>query len=95
MSLDNAGNIPNDGVMAKHIELTEIDIRNALIKRAEAYAKRADTSLSAISAEAVNDSKFLKRVNTPTIGFNIKTYQKMVDWLDKAERRLEKKAAAQ
>lgn len=93
MSLDKAGYFPNMDDMAKHIEFTERDIRNALIRRAEAYAKRANTSLSAISADAVNDSKFLKRVGTPTIGFNIKTYQKMVDWLDKAERRLERAAA--
>lgn len=81
------------GFMAKHIEITERDIRNSLIKRAEAYAKQANTSLSAISADAVNDSKFLKRVKTPTIGFNIKTYQRMVEWLDDAERKLAKAAA--
>lgn len=84
------------GSMAKKRDITEIterDIRNSLIKRAEAYAEQAKTSLSAISADAVNDSKFLKRVSTPTIGFNIKTYQKMVDWLDDAERRLAKRAA--
>lgn len=82
--------------MTQHIEITEHDIRNALTARAEAYSKAANMSLSAMGMEAVKDTKFLKRVSTPGIGFNIKTYQKMVEWLDNAERKLAgEKAAAQ
>lgn len=74
-------------------EITEKDIRTSLIKRAEAYAKRANTSFSAMGIAAVGDSKFLSRVENPKIGFNIKTYQKMVAWLEKAERSASKEMA--
>ena len=75
-----------DFMMTEHVEITEQDIRQSLIKRATAYASAAGTSFSAIGIAAVGDSKFLKRVENPNIGFNIKTYQKMVEWLDAAER---------
>lgn len=74
--------------MKKRTEITAADIRKSLIERAKAYAEAADTSFSAIGLAAVNDTKFLGRVENTEIGFNIKTYQKMVDWLDKAERKL-------
>lgn len=92
MSLDNSGNIPNMDGMQTHPEPTEHTIREALVTRAEAYAKAAKTSFSAMSLSAVNDSKFLSRVANPQLGFNIKTYQKMVDWLDDAERSLREAA---
>lgn len=65
------------------------DIRKSLIERATAYARVADTSLSAIGVAAVNDSKFLKRIADGK-NFNIKTYQEVVDWLDKSEKTLAK-----
>jgi len=74
--------------MNQRKELTEQDIRKALIARAAAYRDATKTSFSAMSIAAVNDSKFLSRVENPDIGFNIKTYQKMVEWLDGAELEL-------
>lgn len=94
MSLDNSGQIPNDGFMKNAAEITERDIRTSLLKRAEAYAKRANTSFSAIGVQAVGDSKFLSRVQNPEIGFNIKTYQRMVAWLEQAERSASKRTEA-
>lgn len=76
------------GVMTQHIEITESDIRSSLIARAEAYKKATKTSFSAMGIAAVGDSKFLSRVEDTEVGFNIKTYQKMVEWLDEAERKL-------
>lgn len=73
--------------MRNKIELTEHDIRETLINRASAYATRANTSLSAIGLASVNDGKFLGRVQNG-LGFNIKTYQKVMDWLDAAEREI-------
>jgi hypothetical protein len=93
MSLDKSGQIPNDGFMKNAAELTEHDIRKSLIERATAYASKAKTSFSAMGIAAVGDSKFLSRVQNPEIGFNIKTYQRMVDWLDDAERSLRENAA--
>lgn len=84
------------GFMKKRTDITATDIRKSLISRAKAYAKDADTSFSAMGLAAVNDTKFLSRVENSDIGFNIKTYQKMVEWLDRAERKLSRaKEAAQ
>ena len=60
--------------------ITEKDVRACLLERAEAYAKRHRVSLSAIGIAAVGDSKFLARVKDGR-GFNIKTYQRLIEWL--------------
>lgn len=77
--------------MTQHVEITEDDIRASLITRARAYRDTTKTSFSAMGIAAVGDSKFLSRVENRDIGFNIKTYQKMVEWLDSAERELSAK----
>lgn len=82
------------GDMTQHTEITETDIRTALITRAEAFAKANKTSFSAMGISAVRDSKFLSRVQNPSLGFNIKTYQKMVEWLDAQERATQSENAA-
>lgn len=69
------------------------EIRNALVARAEAYCEAAQTSLSAISLAAVKDSKFLGRLKNGE-GFHIRTYQRVNEWLDEAERKLSKEQAA-
>lgn len=87
MSLDLSGNFPNtETTMTQAPEITENEIRASLIARAKAYRQKANVSFSAMGIAAVGDSKFLSRVENPDIGFNIKTYQKMVAWLDAAER---------
>lgn len=93
MSLDNSGPIPNIAGMTQRTELTATDIRQALISRAEAFAKANKTSFSAMGIAAVGDSKFLSRVQNPATNFNIKTYQRMVDWLDENESAKEGAAA--
>lgn len=80
--------------MANALDITEKNIRKALIARATAYCDKTGSSFSAIGIAAVGDSKFLSRVMNPEIGFNIKTYQRMVEWLDKAERKLAKAVSA-
>lgn len=92
MSLDKSGQIPNMDDMTQRPDITEHDIRQALIARAKAYRDAADTSFSAMSIAAVNDSKFLSRVENENLGFNVKTYQRMVEWLDEAERKLKEKS---
>jgi hypothetical protein len=93
VSLDNSGNIPIMEGMNQVAEITEHDIRQSLIARATAYATKAKTSFSAMGVAAVGDSKFLSRVQNAGIGFNIKTYQRMVEWLDEAERKLQQETA--
>ena len=83
---------PEYGDMQNRHIITENDIRNCLIERASAYAKAAKTSFSAIGVAAVGDSKFLSRVQTG-LSFNIRTYQKVMDWLDAAERSTFREAA--
>lgn len=80
--------------MSQTFEITETDIRESLISRAKAYSKATGASFSAISIAAVKDSKFLSRVENRKLGFNIKTYQKMVEWLDHAERKHARETAA-
>lgn len=65
--------------------INDTDIRQSLICRAEAYAKSSRTSFSAIGLAAVSDSKFLSRVQNG-LSFNIRTYQRVMDWLDAAEK---------
>lgn len=68
------------------------DIRTALVARAEAFAKANSMSLSTIGLKAVNDTKFLIRVRDG-LGFNINTYQRVIDWLDEQERSQSEDAA--
>jgi hypothetical protein len=65
--------------------ITAESIRSALLDRAAKYCQDRNTSLSAIGLAAVNDSKFLARVKSG-LSFNVSTYQKVMDWLDAAER---------
>lgn len=61
------------------------DIKKALIGRAESFAAAKKTTLSTIGLKAVNDSKFFTQVKDGR-GFSINTYQRVMDWLDEAER---------
>lgn len=70
------------------IDISADDIRNALLERAKRHCKDHDTSFSAIGLASVNDSKFLQRVEKG-FGFNVVTYQKVMDWLDAAPARKE------
>lgn len=63
------------------LDISAADIRNALLVRAKRHCQDHGTSLSAIGLASVNDSKFLTRVEKG-FGFNIATYQKVMDWLD-------------
>ena len=67
------------------IEITAEAVRETLLSRAEAFCEAHKFSLSRIGDEAINDSKFLARVKAGD-NFTIKTYQKVIDWLDAAER---------
>lgn len=66
---------------------TSDEIRNALMARAEAHASSKKISLSTIGLRAVNDSKFFAQVKDGR-GFNINTYQRVMDWLDEAEKEI-------
>lgn len=81
------GKIPDSGGMDTDIEITKERIREHLLSRASAYAASNGTSLSAISAEAVSDSKFLPEVASgKKQNFTLNTYQRVIDWIDAQER---------
>lgn len=81
ISLDLFGKYPDTGDMNASLDISAQDVRRALLERAKRYCVDHGTSFSAIGIAAVNDSKFLARVEKG-FGFNIATYQKVMDWLD-------------
>lgn len=70
--------------MSDEAMISEDDVRACLVARANRYAETAHTSLSAIGVAAVGDSKFISRVQAG-LNFNIKTYQRVMDWIEQAE----------
>lgn len=73
--------------------LNSDDIRQSLITRAKRYCEAAKTSMSAIGMAAVHDNKFLGKVEAGE-NFSIRTYQRVMDWLDKAEAELSEPSEA-
>jgi len=63
---------------------TSDTIREALLGKARAFASSRRSSFSAICIGAGVDSKFLSRVDAGE-NFSVKTYQRVVDWLDAQE----------
>lgn len=67
--------------------ITETEIRAHVLNRAKAYAEATGRSLSSISEEAVRDSKFLANLERGS-NFTVKTYQRVLDWLEEQEKLL-------
>ncbi len=70
--------------MDTQAEISAEHIRKHLLDRATAYSERTGIGFSRISEEAIRDSKFLANVQSGS-NFTIKTYQRVIDWLDEAE----------
>ena len=64
---------------------TADDIRSAMLKRAEAFTEASQKSWSSMGRDAVGDTKFFARIMAGS-NFNVETYQRVMDWLDRAER---------
>lgn len=71
--------------MNSQAEITSEHVRQHLLSRAQAYSDRRNVKFSHISLEAVNDSKFLANVARGS-NFTLRTYQRVIDWLDERER---------
>ena len=67
--------------------ITDIEIRNALISRAERHCAAAKTSFSAISSVATKDSKTLARIKSGE-NFTLETYARLMAHLDDLEAAL-------
>lgn len=72
------------GGMNTHADITSDAVRQHLLARSKAYVARTRTSFSYISQAAVQDSKFLANVERGN-NFTVKTYQRVIDWLDENE----------
>lgn len=61
--------------------ITAETVRGALLARIDTYKSLTGKSDSAVGKDALNDDKFVKRIRDGG-GFNVNTYQRMIDWLD-------------
>lgn len=66
-------------------DITDDTIREHLLARVTEYQTRTGMSLWKISKAAVADDKFIASVQRGG-NFTIKTYQKVIDWLDEQEQ---------
>lgn len=78
--------------MVEAPDITADAIRATLLARAGAYAERTGCKLSRIGEEAIRDSKFLANVQSGG-NFTIKTYQRVIDWIDEQEAAQPERAA--
>lgn len=81
------GNFPITESMTDAPTINDDAIRQSLLRRAEIFRAETKISFSRISEDAVKDSKFLARVANGG-NFTISTYQRVMDWLDAAEREI-------
>lgn len=79
--------------MTDAAEITADAVRQTLLSRATAFSEAHRYSFSRIGEESIKDSKFLARVQAGD-NFTIKTYQRVIDWLDEAERKAAPEASA-
>lgn len=70
--------------MSDLLEITAETVRQTLLDRARSFARTRGCSLSLIGEKSIKDSKFLARVQAGD-NFTIKTYQRVIDWIDAAE----------
>lgn len=83
--LTYAGNVPILPAMMEVGDISDDAIRQNLLARATAFSDRTGYSFSRIGEEAIRDSKFLANVKSGR-NFTVKTYQRVIDWMDEAER---------
>ncbi len=78
--------------MVEATEITADAVRGTLLTRAKAFCDKHNYSFSRFGDEALKDSKFLARVQAGD-NFTIKTYQRVIDWIDAKEAAGESEAA--
>lgn len=70
----------------------EQELRTKLFETAERLTKLTGMSEMAIGQKAINDNTFFKRVRDNGAGFTVKTFDRLMGWMELAE--MEAKAAA-
>lgn len=73
------------GDMSANPDITADTIRQNLMNRARAFCEARKTSFSAIGKASISDDRFLARVGAGG-NFTLETYQRVIDWMDAAER---------
>lgn len=71
-------------VMTDAPQITADAVRQHLLTRVDAFCERTKNSASHVGEQAVRDSKFIANVRRGD-NFTVKTYQRVIDWLDAAE----------
>lgn len=81
-ALDNSIGVGQYPAMTcNQASITSEQIRNHMLARARQHCEENGIALSTLSLRAVNDSKFLAKVEKGR-GFTVGTYQRVIDWLD-------------
>lgn len=63
----------------------EQELRTRLFETAERLTKLTGMSEMAIGQKAINDNTFFKRVRENGAGFTVKTFDRLMTWMEKAE----------
>lgn len=71
----------------------ELDLTTRLLQRVDAYCKRKGISRARVATLAVNDGDVFGRVDRGGT-LTVRTYERILRWLDQAERELREGEAA-
>jgi hypothetical protein len=63
----------------------EQELRNRLFETAERLTALTGLSEMAIGQKAINDNTFFKRVRDNGAGFTVKTFDRLMGWMEQAE----------
>lgn len=63
----------------------EQELRSRLFKTAERLSALTGITEQSIGQKAINDNTFFKRVRENGAGFTVKTYDRLMEWMENAE----------
>lgn len=72
----------------------EQELRNRLFETAERLTALTGMSEMAIGQKAINDNTFFKRVRENGAGFTVKTFDRLMAWMEQAEANARAEVAA-
>lgn len=72
----------------------EQELRTQLFATAERLSTLTGITEQSIGQKAINDNTFFKRVRDNGAGFTVKTFDRLMAWMDEAEKSAKRGAAA-
>lgn len=72
----------------------EQELRTQLFETAERLTTLTGITEQSIGQKAINDNTFFKRVRDNGAGFTVKTFDRLMTWMDEAEKSAKKERAA-